>query len=109
MSEANLQLDHLNLPARDPEGLARWYAQTFELQADRHLVRGSRVLIAFQKGEPVNRAPEVHIGMRVPSMAALTEWAGKFGADITTGSEFASFRTHDPEGNCIELYTKAGG
>jgi len=47
--------------------------------------------------------------MRVPSMTALTDWAGKFGATITTGSEFASFRTLDPEGNCIELYTKANG
>jgi catechol-2,3-dioxygenase len=109
MPEASLQLDHLNLPARDPEGLARWYAQTFGLQADRHLVRGSRVLIAFQAGEPVNRAAEVHIGMRVPSMAALSDWASKLGADITTGAEFASFRTLDPEGNCIELYTKANG
>jgi catechol 2,3-dioxygenase-like lactoylglutathione lyase family enzyme len=109
MSEAAIQLDHLNLPARDPEGLARWYAQTFGLRADRHLVRGPGVLIAFQIGEPVNRAPEMHIGMRVPSLAALTEWAGKFGVQVSTGSEFASFRTHDPDGNCIELYCKANG
>jgi hypothetical protein len=27
---SNLQLDHLNIPARDPEGLARWYAETFD-------------------------------------------------------------------------------
>lgn len=33
---ASFQLDHLNVPARDPEGLARWYAQTFGLQADGH-------------------------------------------------------------------------
>jgi len=65
------------------------------------------VLIAFQAGDPVNRAPELHIGLRVPSMAALNEWANKFGAQITTGSEFASFRTSDPEGNCLELYCKA--
>lgn len=108
MPEADLQLEHFNLPARDPEGLARWYAQTFGLRADRHLVRGSGVLLAFQKGEPLNRADEVHIGLRVPSMAALGEWAGRFGADIRTGPEFASFKTFDPEGNCVELYTKAG-
>jgi catechol 2,3-dioxygenase-like lactoylglutathione lyase family enzyme len=107
MLEASLRLEHLNLPARDPETLVRWYAQTLGLRADRHLVRGDGVLIAFQAGEPVNRAPELHIGLRVPSMAALNEWANKFGAQITTGSEFASFRTSDPEGNCLELYCKA--
>jgi catechol-2,3-dioxygenase len=109
MPEAAIQLDHLNLPARDPEGLARWYSETFGLRAERHLVRGPGVLIAFQRGEPVNRAPELHLGMRVPSMSALTEWAGKFGAQIGTGNEFASFRISDPEGNCIEIYCKAAG
>jgi catechol 2,3-dioxygenase-like lactoylglutathione lyase family enzyme len=107
MSEAGLKLDHLNLPARDPEGLARWYAQTFGLEADRHVVRGPGVLIAFQVGEPVNRAPELHIGMRVASMAALTQWAAKFRTDIKSGNEFNSFRTSDPEGNCLEIYCKA--
>ena len=107
MAEASFQLDHLNMPAKDPEALARWYAQTFGLEADAHRVRGQGVLIAFQAGEPVNRAPELHIGFRVASMAALTEWARKFGAQLTTGGEFASFRTLDPEGNCVEIYCKA--
>jgi catechol 2,3-dioxygenase-like lactoylglutathione lyase family enzyme len=109
MPDADLRLDHLNMPARDPEGLARWYAQTFGLDADRHLVRGPGVLIAFQAGEPVNRAPELHIGMRVPSLAALTEWANKLGAQLTAGPEFTSFRTADPDGNCIEIYCRSSG
>lgn len=108
MPEASFQLEHLNMPARDPEALARWYAQRFGLQADGHRVRGPGVLIAFQAGEPVNRASELHVGFRVPSMAVLTEWAEKFGAQVSTGSEFASFRALDPEGNCIELYCRAG-
>ena len=87
-----IQLNHLNLPARDPEGLARWYAETFGLRADRHLVRGPGVLIAFVRGEPVSRAPELHMGLNVPSMHALQEWAGKFGKEIRTGPEFASFQ-----------------
>ena len=101
-----MRLEHLNLPARDPEGLARWYADTFALQADRHLVRGPGVLIAFQKGEPLARPADVHIGFRVPSMTALTGWAEKFGGQLTRGAEFVTFRTADPEGNCIELYCK---
>lgn len=107
MQEPAIRLDHLNLPARDPLGLARWYAETFGLQADAHLVRGPGVLIAFQAGEPVDRA-ELHVGFRVPSMTVLSEWAKRFGAQVTTGSEFASFRAQDPEGNCVEIYCKAG-
>jgi catechol-2,3-dioxygenase len=104
-----IQLNHLNLPARDPEGLARWYAETFGLRADRHLVRGPGVLIAFVPGEPVNRAPELHLGLNVPSMTALEEWAGKFGKQIRVGPEFATFQISDPDGNCIEVYAKASG
>jgi hypothetical protein len=66
MSEIDLQLQHLNLPARDPQGLARWYATTFGLQADDNRARGRGVLIAFQPGEPINRAPDLHVG-----------WAGR--------------------------------
>lgn len=106
MPEPTLQLDHLNMPARDPEALARWYAQTFGLQANAHVVRGPGVLIAFQRGEPVNRAPEFHIGLRVASTAVLNEWANKLGAKLTPGVEFTTLRTLDPDGNCIELYCK---
>ena len=104
---SDFQLDHLNMPARDPEELARWYAQTFGLQADGHRVRGPGVLIAFQSGEPVKRAPELHIGLRVPSMQALNDWAGKLGKPIKKGGEFNSFQTLDPEDNCLEIYCKA--
>jgi catechol-2,3-dioxygenase len=105
MPESSFQLDHLNLPARDPEGLARWYAATLGLRADQHRVRGPGVLLVFAKGEPVDRAPEFHLGMRVPSMRVLSEWAEKFEASVKAGPEFSSFQISDPEGNCIELYT----
>jgi catechol 2,3-dioxygenase-like lactoylglutathione lyase family enzyme len=101
------QLDHLSMPARDPEGLARWYAQTFGLQADKHRVRGPGVLIAFQRGEPVKRAPELHIGFSVQRMQVLNEWAGKFGKAIKKGEEFNSFQIFDPEDNCVEIYCRA--
>src|SRR5207248_2292805 len=82
MSDSTLQLDHLNMPARDPEGLARWYAETFGLQANAHVVRGPGVLLAFVRGEPVNRAPDLHIGLHVPSTGALKEWARKFDVQL---------------------------
>ena len=101
---SDLQLEHLNIPATDPIGLAQWYAKTFDLRAEKHLVRGPGVLIAFEAGEPINRGPEVHIGFRVPSMDSLQTWAKKFDAELTVGAEFTAFRTPDPEGNCLELY-----
>jgi catechol 2,3-dioxygenase-like lactoylglutathione lyase family enzyme len=104
---SDFRLDHLNMPARDPEGLARWYAQTFGLQADRHRVRGPGVLIAFQPGEPVKRARELHIGFRVQAMQVLNDWAVKFGKPIKKGEEFNSFQIFDPEDNCVEIYCRA--
>lgn len=104
MSEPALSLQHVNVPARDPHGLARWYAETFGLRADEHRVRGEAVLIVFQQGEPVNRSPELHFGMRVPSRAALDDWAKRLGGEIGVGAEFAAFKVYDPEGNCFELY-----
>lgn len=77
------------------------------LQADKHRVSGPGLLIAFQSGEPVHRAPELHVGFRVQSKAALAQWAQKFGAEITNGAEFCTFRTFDPEGNCVEIYCRA--
>lgn len=84
----------------------RWYAQTFGLKADGNKVRGPGVLIAFQAGEPVKRAPELHLGFQVPSNKILNEWAGKFSQPIKKGEEFNAFRTLDPEENCLELYCR---
>lgn len=106
MPDINFQLQHLNLPARDPQGLARWYATTFGLQADDNKARGPGVLIAFQPGEPVNRAPDLHAGFLVPSLVDLNQWAGRLGGTLKKGLEFTSFQLRDPEGNCVELYCK---
>lgn len=104
---SDFQLNHLNIPAADPAGLVRWYADKFGLRADGNKVRGPGVLLVFQPGEPVGRAPELHLGFQVPDNAKLAEWAGKFSATITRGAEFNAFRTSDPEGNCLEIYCKA--
>jgi catechol-2,3-dioxygenase len=106
MAEIGFRLQHLNMPARDPEGLARWYANTFGLQADDNKARGPGVLIAFQSGEPINRAPELHAGFLVPSLAELNQWADRLGGTLKTGAEFTSFQLRDPEGNCVEIYCR---
>jgi catechol-2,3-dioxygenase len=107
MQEGNLRLEHINLPARDPEGLARWYAQTFGLRAEGRRVSGPGLLMVFQAGEPLQRAPDLHLGLRVPSQIELSRWADQLGSAITPGKEFDTLRTFDPEGNCLELYCNA--
>lgn len=107
MAEIKLQLQHLNLPARDPQAQARWYASTFGLQQDDNRARGLGVLLAFQPGEPVNRAPDLHAGFLVPSVAELKQWAERLGGTVKVGPEFTAFQIRDPEGNCVELYCKS--
>jgi catechol-2,3-dioxygenase len=102
----DLRLDHLNIPARDPLGLARWYGETFGLTVNQQVARGSGMILVFRQGEPLGRSTdEVHMGFRVPSLADLDAWAGKFAAQPVVGPEFTSFRITDPEGNGVELYT----
>jgi catechol 2,3-dioxygenase-like lactoylglutathione lyase family enzyme len=106
MSQINFQLQHLNLPARDPQKLASWYSTTFGLQVDGNRARGPGALIAFAPGEPINRAADLHVGFLVPSFAKLKEWADRLGGTIKKGPEFTAFQIRDPEGNCVEVYCK---
>lgn len=101
---SGFKLEHLNIPAKDPVGLAQWYARTFDLEADRHLARGPGVLIAFQQGEPLSR-DDLHMGFRVESIETLNEWARKLNAEPKSGPEFTTFKVIDPEGNSVEMYT----
>jgi catechol-2,3-dioxygenase len=108
MHDVSLVLDHVQMPARDPESLARWYAQTFDLQAQGNRVCGPGLLIVFLPGEPAKRAPELHFGLHVPSMDALAGWAERLGTTVISGrTEYASVFTMDPEGNGVELYCLA--
>jgi catechol-2,3-dioxygenase len=103
---SDLRLEHMNIPASDPLGLAAWYGRTFGLEVEKHVVRGPGLIIAFVPGAPLARkTDELHMGFRVPSLEALGDWAKKFAATPVAGPEFTSFRTSDPEGNGVELYT----
>lgn len=108
MNDIGLTLDHVQMPARDPEGLAAWYAQTFGLRAQQNRVYGSDFLIVFLPGTPVQRSPELHFGLNVGNMRALAAWAEKLGSPLISGkTEYASVYAHDPEGNGVELYCLA--
>jgi catechol-2,3-dioxygenase len=99
-----LKLEHINLPARDPIGLAKWYADTFELKTDEHRAIGSDALIVFVPGEPLGKRTDAHFGFRVDSNATLSKWAGHFDKEIMQRGAFNSIQVFDPEGNCFEVY-----
>ena len=75
---SDFRLEHANIPSQNPHEQAKWYAETFELSADRHVVRGDGVLIAFQQGTPIHQPEVLHIGFRVRNMAKLHEWRDRF-------------------------------
>ena len=103
---SDFRLEHANIPSQNPHEQAKWYAETFELTADRHVVRGDGVLIAFQQGTPIHQPEVLHIGFRVRNMAKLHEWRDRFDKALKVGPEFTSFQVLDPEGNCVEIYAE---
>lgn len=100
-----LKLRHIHLPARDPEGLARWYADTFGLEQRDNFVIGAEALLVFAHGEPLAN-DLVHFGFHVDDRQDVEAWAGRFGAAgrIQRVPGYAGFKLRDPEGNCIEIY-----
>jgi len=103
---SDVRLEHVNVPSQNPHDLAKWYAETFGLFADKHVARGDGILIAFQQGTPINQPEVLHIGFRVHGMAKLHEWKDRFEKPLKIGPEFTSFQILDPEGNCIEIYAE---
>jgi catechol 2,3-dioxygenase-like lactoylglutathione lyase family enzyme len=98
-------LDHVNLPAKDPERLCAWYATKLGLQTDGNIVRGPGIAIAFTKGTPVSPECKLHFGLRAESHADVEAWAQHFGVGISIReNDFFAARVTDPEGNVFEIY-----
>lgn len=104
-----LRLAHVNLPARDPEALARWYAATFQLEARGAFVVGPGTLLAFEPGEPAAAHANLHVGFEVLSPQEVAIWAQRFGTPVEREPRYAATRTRDPEGNAIEIYWEPDG
>jgi catechol-2,3-dioxygenase len=99
----------VNLPARDPEALARWYAATFGLEARGAFAYGPAGLLAFERGEPLRAHANFHVGFEVPSRGEVDAWARRFGSAVDEEPGYAATRVSDPEGNAIEIYWEPGG
>src|SRR5437867_826461 len=104
-----LRLAHLNLPARDPEALARWYETHLGFERRASFLLGPGTLIAFEAGEPLGARGNMHFGFHVDSADAVESWAAHFGTSIDMEPGWASTKVHDPEGNCFEIYWEPAG
>jgi hypothetical protein len=104
-----LRLAHVNLPARDPVALAKWYADTFALEARGAFVVGPGTLLAFEPGEPLLDRDNAHIGFEVQSRQEVAAWARRFGSEVEEAPRAASTRVCDLEGNGIEIYWEPDG
>jgi catechol-2,3-dioxygenase len=93
------------LPARDPEGLARWYGETFGFKTTDHSATANGVTLFFSKGEPLDRGKPFHFGFRCEDRETVRAWGKKLGKPIAFDeSDFLAVRVEDPEGNLFEIY-----
>jgi 2-hydroxychromene-2-carboxylate isomerase len=83
-----LRIGRVDLPARDPEALAQWWATTFGL-------------------EGLCARADLGIGLAVPTRDEVAVWARRLGTAVDDGPHRASTRARDPEGNAVEIYWEA--
>lgn len=99
-----VRLAHLNLPSRDPKGLADWYAERFGLEHDGAFAFAPGTLLVFESGEPRALPGNAHFGFEAATRAEVVELAGRFGCEPELDDHFAGFKSRDPEGNAFEVY-----
>lgn len=103
-SNLEIRLDHINLPARKPEWLAEWYADTFGFRAQDGFVLGAGVVLVFETGEPLLNKGRVQFGFRCRSKQQVVDLAARLDVPIEDESVFCGFQATDPEGYVFEFY-----
>ena len=104
-----LRLTHLNLPARNPAALARWYEAQLGFERRETFLLGPGTLIAFEAGEPLGARGNTHFGFQVDAADVVARWAAHFGTAVDAAPGYASTKVRDPEGNCFEIYWEPTG
>jgi ribosomal protein S18 acetylase RimI-like enzyme len=99
-----IRLNHVNLPARDPEKLAGWYGERLGLEVEGRNVRGPGTLMVFEPGAPPTVSDEAHFGFEADSRAEVLRLAEELGCGPEIEPYYVGFKCRDPEGNCFEVY-----
>lgn len=104
-----LAVNHVNLRARDPEALGRWYEAVLGFQRRGPFLWSAGTLLVFSRGDPFPSG-DLHIGCRLASRADLDGWVARLRArgvavpPVEGDDAYATTRIVDPEGNEIELF-----
>jgi catechol 2,3-dioxygenase-like lactoylglutathione lyase family enzyme len=104
-----LALNHLNLPARDPEAQARWYVEKMGFSRNGRFLWSGGTLLVFVKGEAIPSGA-LHFGFKTATRADLDAWVARLAArgvhvpPVEVDDDYARTLVRDPEGNEIELF-----
>jgi DNA-3-methyladenine glycosylase I len=101
---AALRLAHVNLPARDPKALARWYGERFALTVEGSFAFAPGTLLVFEPGEPAHASGSSHFGFEAAAREEVLRFAEAFGCEAELEDDYAGFKARDPEGNLFEVY-----
>ncbi|UYV15398.1 VOC family protein [Porphyrobacter sp. ULC335] len=106
MKRSAVTLNHVGIPARDPDALAAWYGRHFELMVEGAFAYGDGWLIACEQAVQPTKMP-AHFGFMLDSRGEVDRWKAYFddqgiGVDTQRGGN-AIFMT-DPEGNIFEIF-----
>jgi len=109
-----LALNHVNLPARDPQALRQWYVENLGFVRRGDYLRSGGTVLNIVLGPPLGSEACWHFGFRVDSRAVLDAWIARLrerGVEVddpeVTG-EYATVYVEDPEGNTFEIYVEPG-
>lgn len=106
-----LSLNHIALPARDPQKLVQWYTQKLGFVQKGKQLWSQGTALTLLQGTPLPN-DDWHFGFRLSNHQALSTWRNKLvAAGVELSKEYAhgtyqSFFVRDPEGNDIEFFVE---
>ena len=101
-----LTLNHVGIPARNPEALAAWYGGHFKLMVEGAFAYGDGWLIACELGAPLTEIP-AHFGFMLDNRAEVDRWKEYFegqGMAVDAQRNGNAIFVTDPEGNSFEIF-----
>jgi len=104
-----LAVNHLNLPARDPAALRRFYVDHLGFEEHGRFLWSAGTLLVFVEGSPLG-SDSTHFGFRVESVEVLHAWVAEFRKrgirvdDVRGDATYMTTFIVDPEGNKFELF-----
>lgn len=106
VEECTFTLNHVGIPARNPEALASWYGAHFNLMVEGAFAYGDHWLIACEPGAPLTEMP-AHFGFMLNSRSEVDRWKEYFEKQdivVDVQRDGNAIFISDPEGNSFEIF-----